>query len=70
MNQSREFGQQRHSREDHDCPHHEGSENTPKQNLMLILFGEAQRCESDGEDKDVTHAERFLDQAGGEELNR
>ena len=55
---------------DHDGAHDQRAENAPEQHLVLVLRRHREVREQQREHEDVVHAQRFLDQVAGEELQR
>ena len=55
---------------DHDGAHDQRAEDAPEQHLVLIHGRHREVGEQQREDEDVVHAERFLDDVAGEELQR
>lgn len=46
-----------HPEEDHQCPEHNGPQNTPEKHTMLVFLGNMERTEDHCNDKDVVNAQ-------------
>ena len=66
----RELGDKRRARYDHDGPHDQRAEDAPEQHLVLIQRRHGEIGEQQREHEHVVHAQRFLDEIAGEELQR
>ena len=51
-----------------DGPEHDDAEDAPEQHPVLVEAGNAEEGEDRGDDEDVVHRQRLLDQVAGEEL--
>ena len=54
--------------EDEDCPEAEGAEDSPEEDLVLVALRDAEVAEDQEENEEVVHAEGFLDDVAGVEL--
>src|SRR5690606_8938745 len=64
-------GMNKHSaHSDHPSTHKKRSQNPPKQNTVLVACGHGKRGKNHCDDEDIVHAQRFLDDVGGQMFSR
>src|ERR1017187_3612703 len=61
-------GDQCNAEADHQAAHDQRAENAPVKDAMLVLPGDAEIGEDEGNDKHIVHRERQLDQITGDKL--
>jgi hypothetical protein len=61
---------QRGAAQDHPGPQHDGGQDPPEEDPVLVDGGDGEGVEEQDEDEEVVDRERLLDQVAGEELDR